>query len=118
MKNNVEKKLVVVDFKGPLSELGGISGPITNPVKLEIPIIIKMITAHRGVFEVNPKNTSERVLLTLQNVKLKNFHNVESKTTLKPEPVVNKSSNNSTDNKPVIKDDFSKKDKKGDFTKK
>ena len=45
MAKTVEKtKLVTVSNKGPIDELGGISGPIINPCKLPESIVIKMVT--------------------------------------------------------------------------
>lgn len=68
-----ETKLVIVQNNGALSELGGISGPILNPCRLDVATIIRMINNHRRVYEVNPNNHSEKVLLSLKNATSKNF---------------------------------------------
>ena len=66
-------KLVTINSKGSLPELGGISGPVINPCKLPIETIVKLLNGHKKVYEVNPANKSERVALTLQNVRSVNF---------------------------------------------
>lgn len=84
MANTNEKtKLIVVESKGTLGELGGISGPILSPSLIPISTIIRMISAHRKVYEVNPANYNERIALTLQNVRRDNFN------TITEEPAVN-----------------------------
>ena len=69
----MKEKLVVIKSIGTIAELGGISGPIINPCRVDINTIVRMITAHRAVYEVNPKNKEEMVKLTLQNVMEANF---------------------------------------------
>lgn len=77
------KKLVVVEVNGPISELGGIQGPIINPCSLPVKTIVQMVGSHKKVFEVNPFNQSERVRLTLKNVNSVNFQPPIARQTLK-----------------------------------
>lgn len=67
------KKLVVIDSKGSITELGGISGPVINPCSLPVETIVKLINGHKKVYEVNPANKKERLRLNLKNVKMENF---------------------------------------------
>ena len=73
---NTTTKLVTIASKGSITELGGISGPIINPCRLDISTIVSLINGHKRVYEVNPANKSERILLTLKNAKAKNFPDV------------------------------------------
>lgn len=70
MKKN---KLVVVDTVGSLRELGGISGPIVSPTRIDVDVLQKMVLNQKIVYEVNPYNKNDRVLLTLGNVTRVNF---------------------------------------------
>jgi len=79
MKKNAEpKKLIVVESSGSIAELGGIGGPILNPCYVPIPIINKMLNKHRVVYEVNPNNYSERVRLSLKNLRSENFKSTQN----------------------------------------
>ena len=69
-----EKKLVVIKSIGTIAELGGIKGPIDNPFRLDVKTLIKMVTKYR-IFEVNPKNIEDTILLTISNVRENNFIN-------------------------------------------
>ena len=75
VRNNImaDTKLVTIASVGSLPELGGISGPVINPCSLPIETIVKLLNGHKKVYEVNPAKKSERVLLTLKNVKSVNF---------------------------------------------
>lgn len=70
---NSTRKLCKVMTNGPIAELGFINGPIVNPCRLELRKIVNMV--HRGlvVYEVNPKNYSEEVRLTIENITTNNF---------------------------------------------
>ena len=80
-------KFVTIESYGPLRVLGGIMGPITSPCYLDISVIISLINSGKIVYEVNPKNTKEKVRLTIDNVLKYNFdfkvikENTNSKTT-------------------------------------
>ena len=87
-----ETKLIVVDGKGSIKELGGISAPIINPIRLEISKIAQMILAHRKVYEVNPENKNDRIKLTLQNVRRVNFKPTSVKKTTNVVPTLNSNS--------------------------
>lgn len=66
-------KKVVIMSAGIIPELGRISGPILTPQDLPIGIVQKLVNSRRRVYECNPKNTDERVLLTSSNVNADNF---------------------------------------------
>lgn len=83
-KKVVEQKLITVNSAGTITELGGISGPVLNPCWVPIPTINVMLNHHRKVYEVNPKNYSEKVALSLKNLTKKNFDNTESSMDEKP----------------------------------
>ena len=65
------KKIVVMTMGIP--ELGGISGPILTPQDFPIGIVQALVNSRRKVYECNPKNPSERILLTISNVNANNF---------------------------------------------
>ena len=67
------KKYVTVESTGSIPELGGISGPILNPCYLPLTVVMRLITARKKVYEVNPNNTAEKVLLTTSNVRKTHF---------------------------------------------
>ena len=77
MVNTNQKRLatkkVVVMTMGIIPELGGISGPILTPQDLPIGIVQSMVNGRRKVYECNPKDTNERILLTVSNVNADNF---------------------------------------------
>ena len=66
------KKIVVMTM-GIIPELGGISGPILTPQDFPIGIVQALVNSRRKVYECNPKNPSERILLTISNVNANNF---------------------------------------------
>lgn len=82
IRNKVEK-LVTIETYGPIAELGGIAGPVVHPCKVDLETIIRMVNTRKKVFEVNPANPSEKVRLTLSNVRTVNFAPVAPKTTTK-----------------------------------
>ena len=76
MNTNVKRantKLVVIGTTGPIPELGGISGPISSPSRVEVSTLIRMVNARRVVYEVNPKDYDQKVRLTVSNVTRDNF---------------------------------------------
>ena len=95
-------KLVIVKYPKAIPELGGIAGPIVNPFKLPISLINRLVTKHRGVFEVNPENYSETIPLNFKNINKENFTPKKKVTT----PIITKK----FENKPVVEendeDDF------------
>ena len=121
MISNTSTKLVTIASKGTISELGGISGPIINPCKLDVVTIVSLINGHKRVYEVNPANKSERVLLTLKNVKTKNFPDVVNPVvTPNLAPADKKTVNTATVTKDTQKTSSKPNEKnvKNDFTKK
>ena len=51
---------------GPIVELGHILGPVYG-AKLSTPTIIKLVSNGRKVYEIDPKNPNNKVLLTVAN---------------------------------------------------
>lgn len=82
-----DKKLVVVNHSGPILELGSITGPIISPSRVSTDIVARMVSNNKIVYEVNPNNRSERIKLTIANVRKDNFGPQASKEQDKPEPV-------------------------------
>ena len=78
-KQNEQTKLVIIKYNGNIPELGGIAGPILNPTNIPMSILIKLIMAKRNVYEVNPNNYNETVLLSAKNIRLDNFHSNNKK---------------------------------------
>lgn len=74
---NEKKKLCLVKTNGRLPELGNIAGPILSPCKINLRTVINMVQNGKVVYEVNPKNHSQQVLLTIQNVQKNNFPDQE-----------------------------------------
>lgn len=70
---NSKRKLCIVKTNGPIHELGGITGPILAPCQIAMRAVINMVQNGKKVYEVNPKNRAETVLLTIQNVQKNNF---------------------------------------------
>ena len=114
-----EKKLVVVDTYGTLTELGGISGPIISPSYIDLQTLLTMINNHRKVYEVNPTNRADRVRLNITNLRTENFPkaNVKTKANVAPEVKVEEPVEETS---VPVKTKNAKKDDKleSDFTKK
>ena len=72
-KSEIAQKLIIVESIGSIGELGGISGPILNPCYVPLDTINLMLNHQRKVYEVNPKNYSEKVRLSLKNLRKQNF---------------------------------------------
>lgn len=70
---NTKRKLCKVLTNGPLSELGGITGPIVYPCRIDLRKVVNMVQHGKVVIEVNPKNHKETVRLNIQNVNKNNF---------------------------------------------
>ena len=66
-------KYIIIESYGPISTLGGISGPIKTPFKLEVSKIVKLICERKVVYEVNPLNKNEKIRLTRNNISKNNF---------------------------------------------
>lgn len=115
-----KEKLIVVESYGSITELGGISGPILNPCRVPISTIVRMVNNHRKVYEVNPSNYSERIRLTLKNVKTDNFPtpNVAVKANVSPVSVEGKKTESDAKGNETKTDTKEVKKEKSDFTKK
>lgn len=84
MVKHENKKLIVLMTGGPISELGFITGPVLHPWYVDIDTVIRLVSNNKRVYEVNPNNRDERVLLTLKNVRLNNFGKKETAKTVEP----------------------------------
>jgi hypothetical protein len=74
---NTSKKLCKVMTNGPIPELGYITGPVAYPCRIDLRKVVNMVQHGHKVYEVNPKNHNEQVLLTIQNVNKNNFPDPE-----------------------------------------
>lgn len=70
---NASKRLVKIKTNGRIAALGNIVGPITYPCMIDNRKVINMVQQGVKVYEVNPENHAEEVLLTIQNVNKNNF---------------------------------------------
>ena len=70
---NSKMKLCKVIHNGPIMALGGVTGPILYPCRIDLRKVINMVHQGIRVVEVNPKNHKETIELTIQNVSLNNF---------------------------------------------
>ena len=86
--SHADTKLVVVKSTGVLKELGYITGPILHPSRIKLQKIVAMVNNGKIVYEVNPKDQNEQVLLTRLNVSADNF--VEKKEAKVETPVEKK----------------------------
>ena len=83
----MEKKLVTINTSGPIRELaGGIIGPVLTPTYISIKTIYSMISGGKKIFEVNPKNRKQTILLNKENYKKDNF-NTENRSDIIPKIV-------------------------------
>ena len=124
-KRNKKTKFVTVETNGPISELGGIAGPILHPCMVDLDLVIQMVNARKKVYEVNPNNPDERVLLSLRNVRTENFPVFTAdKKTVTPAASISSSNNAkktetpSNDTKKETSTTNDTKSESGDFTKK
>lgn len=69
-------KLVTIESNGPIKAMGGISGPIKTPTSVSITTIVSLINDNIVVYEVNPRNYSEKVRLTRLNINSINFKTI------------------------------------------
>lgn len=74
---NSKQKLCKIMTNGRIAELGNICGPVTSPCKVDLRKVVNMVQRGLKVYEINPKNYNEQVLLTIKNVTLNNFKEPE-----------------------------------------
>lgn len=85
-------KYVVITSHGQLPTLGGISGPIQNPIKLNEQQIYQLLTTQKKVFEVeSPNMKNKKVELTLFNYNKNNFPYEIHPVVIPPTPIEPKS---------------------------
>lgn len=66
-------KLVTVTSLGQFWELGGISGPISNVMRMSVDDIYILLIHNRVVWAHNPKNLKQKKRLTLKNYLIKDI---------------------------------------------
>ena len=89
--NSKNKRKCDVVCHGPIIELGHILGPVYG-AKLSTPLIIRLVSNGRKVYEIDPKNPNNKVLLTVANCATSPFgEDVKVVTPVTPvtKPVVN-----------------------------
>lgn len=69
---NEKKYLCRIATSGPIQELGCVTGPIRR-CKLNEKQIFQLVKNDKTVYEVNPFNTAEEVLLTTKNMATRHF---------------------------------------------
>lgn len=100
-----DTKLVTIHTNGNIPELGNISGPISNPQYIFVDLLKKMILRGVVVKEHNPsKITDEPIMLTLQNVRLFNFIQVEEKVTVTHQPTIQKEKNTKKETVEIVEE--------------
>ena len=62
------RQLYTVDSSGVIPFAGGINGPLSTPTVLPIDAVITMVRKGYVVYQHNPVNLSEKVLVTKDNV--------------------------------------------------
>ena len=68
------KKLYTVNTVKNIPGLG-ISGPLTTPMKMEFHHVLDMVKNGYKVYEHNPQDLTEKVLVTMQNINTIEFKN-------------------------------------------
>ena len=91
MYSKHDRKLVTVNYNGPIIELGSICGPISTPSQLTIDAISRLVLNKKEVWEYNPNNKREKVRLTFSNLNKDNFNKKKDEVSL----------NTSVDKQPV-----------------
>ena len=69
---NEKKYLCRIATSGPIQELGCVTGPIRR-CKLNEKQIFQLVKNDKAIYEVNPFNTAEEVLLTTKNMATRHF---------------------------------------------
>lgn len=104
---DINTKMYIIATAKEIPCLGGISGPITTPVKLELSDLIWLLNNGFTVYQCNPFDSNERVLVTRMNmnditftrnraiVTMEQMENLKVQEMSKPIEVMKK------DNKPV-----------------
>lgn len=69
----MQKKLILVKTVEAIPEIGGLTGPITTPMWVDVEKIFSMVKRGVKVVEVNSSNRSVQVELTKDNVYSDNF---------------------------------------------
>ena len=85
IKLNEEKRKCCIMDNGPIIELGCITGPVYNCL-LTTEQIINLVSNKKHVYEINPLNTMEKVLLTMGTCESSVFKLPEKQEI--PEPII------------------------------
>jgi len=78
-----ETKLYVIDTVKQIPCLENICGPITEPVKLGREDVIDLVKRGYTVYQVNPNDKTEKVLVTRSNINKIQFKNTRAAATTK-----------------------------------
>jgi hypothetical protein len=105
---DLNTKLYIITTAKEIPCLGGITGPITTPVKLELSELIWLLNNGFTVYQCNPFDSNERVLVDRMNmndikftrnraiVTMEQMENLKVQEMSKPIEVIKK------DNKPAV----------------
>lgn len=104
------RELYTVASACTIKYAGGIQGPLTTPTKLPLDTVVNLVRKGNEVYQHNPVNLSEKVLVTMKNVGNVKF------TTTKAETVTRRELNRSVQEmeKPMNVNVNRKSDKKYD----
>lgn len=94
-------KLCIITTCAELPIMGGIHGPLHTPSPLTYREIITLINNGIDVYEVNPKNRSQKVKLTSFNAVKENF-TTDKEVQVVPS-LIKDAKEKAEDNKPVVK---------------
>lgn len=99
---NPQTRKCDVMSNGPIAELGFVNGPVFN-CKLTTDKIVKMVSNGKRVYEIDPNNSKNKVLLTIGNCSTSPFSEVKPVEPVK-EPVVEKPTQVVVENSQVTMD--------------
>ena len=74
------RDLYTVASDGIIKYAGGIQGPLTTPTQLPLDTVVTMVRKGYEVYQHNPVNLSEKVLVTVKNVGNISFSSTKAQT--------------------------------------
>lgn len=117
---DINTKMYIITTAKEIPCLGGITGPITTPVKLELSELIWLLNNGFTVYQCNPFDSNERVKVDRMNmhsitftrnraiVTLEQMENLKVQEMSKPVEVVKKDNKQNNTPSPEVKDDKKK----------
>lgn len=117
---DINTKMYIITTAKEIPCLGGITGPITTPVKLELSELIWLLNNGFTVYQCNPFDSNERVKVDRMNmhsitfsrnraiVTLEQMENLKVQEMSKPVEVVKRDNKQNNTPSPEIKDDKKK----------